>query len=205
MPRCSFLKEDLPYKIASTCVCKRLALLKGNPDTQRQLGRTFDLDDEVRGSAVSSDCGNYRPYLSRSWGAGPTILWLCMNPSSATDELDDATSQKLTRHSRRLGFGRLFLLNVMDYRATDPVQLPEGEERSVENLNHIRHCARHSDCVALAYGGLRKNPSWIEYARDALEVCRREPICRVATNRDGSPRHPRRFPAIFELQPNNVN
>ncbi|WP_369808882.1 DUF1643 domain-containing protein [Phaeobacter sp. S60] len=123
-----------------------------------------------------------------------------MNPSSATHVSDDATSRKLTRHSRRLGFGKLFLLNVMDYRATDPAQLPEGEERSEGNLDEIRRCARHADCVVLAYGGLRRKLEWIEFANDALQACHGAALCRVATNQDGSPRHPRRFPADFELQ-----
>ncbi len=200
MLHCSFLKADLPRMFDPTTACKRPAMLRGNPEIQRQLGRTFDLDDEIRGSAKFSNCGNYRPYLSRSWHPGPAILWLCMNPSSATHVLDDATSRKLTRHSRRLGFGKLFLLNVMDYRATDPAQLPEGEERSARNLDEIRRCVRHATCVALAYGGLRQNPRWIEYANDALQACHGAAMCRVATNRDGSPRHPRRFPANFELQ-----
>lgn len=174
-------------------------MLIGNPEIQRPLGRQFNLDDDVRGSGKFSDCGNYRCYLSRRWRSGPTVLWLCMNPSSATHLVDDATSRKLTRHARRLGFGKLFLLNIMDYRATDPAHLPEGEERSAQNLNEIRRCALNACCVVLAYGGLRQNPRWIEFANDAVEACQGADMYRVATNLDGSPRHPRCFPANFVL------
>jgi len=179
-------------------------MLKGTIEIERNLGRAFPLDGQVRGSAVFSNCGNYRPYLSRGWGAGPTIMWLCMNPSSATDTSDDATSRKLTRHSRRLGFGRLFLLNVMDYRATDPRALPAGQEVSELNLGFIARCARRSNTIVLAYGALQKNPAWKVNAIQAVNACGGDVFSRVALNRDGSPRHPRRFPMIFDLEPHQV-
>jgi hypothetical protein len=175
-------------------------MLKGIVETQRQLGRTFPLYAHVRGSAVFSDCGNYRPYLSRGWAAGPTIMWLCMNPSSATNALDDATSRKLTRHSQRLGFGRLFLLNVMDYRETEPSELPENNERSGRNLEYIERCARHADTIVLAYGKLRSKQAWREYATQATDACGQASFMSVLINKDGSPRHPRRFPADFQLE-----
>lgn len=174
-------------------------MIRGNSICQRPLGRSFDLDEGVRGSAYFSNCGDFRPHLSRGWGEGPTIMWLCMNPSSATDTRDDSTSRKLTRHSRRLGFGRLLLLNVMDYRATDPGQLPEGEERSDHNLDHIERCARHADRIVLAYGGLRNKQRWIEYANQAVQACQPADLLNVSINQNGSPRHPRRFPADFQL------
>lgn len=163
-------------------------------------GRTsYDLAMDVRGSAFFFDCGNFRPYLSRAWAAGPIIMWLCMNPSSATNTRDDAASRKLTRHSQRLGFGKLMLLNVMDYRATDPAELPEGEERSPHNISHIARCARHADRIVLAYGGLRDRPAWKNYANEAVAACQPAATFHVEINRDGSPRHPRRFPADFGL------
>ena len=116
-------------------------MIYGNSEIDRELGRTFELLPGVQGSAIFSDCGNYRPYLSRRWAAGDMIAWVCMNPSSATNIVDDATSRKLTRHSCRLGYGGLFLLNVMDYRATNPAHLPAGLERSDRNLHYIRKCA----------------------------------------------------------------
>ncbi|WP_350339895.1 DUF1643 domain-containing protein [Gemmobacter denitrificans] len=175
-------------------------MLRGNPICQRHLGETYDLAMDVRGSAYFSDCGNFRPYLSRAWAQGPIIMWLCMNPSSATNTSDDATSRKLTAHSRRLGFGKLMLLNVMDYRATDPGQLPNGEERSPHNICHIARCARHANRVVFAYGGLRNNPAWRNYANEAVAACQPAAVFRVQINKDGSPRHPRRFPANFELE-----
>ncbi len=89
-------------------------MIYGTFEIDRELGSTWELQQGVRGSAIFSDCGNYRPYLSRRWAEGEMVTWLCMNPSSATNLVDDATSRKLTRHSQRLGYSGLFLLNVMD-------------------------------------------------------------------------------------------
>lgn len=175
------------------------AMFTGNPYVNRELGRTWNLANDVRGAAVFSECGNFRPFLSRRWEAGNFVMWLCMNPSSATDVLDDATSRKLTRHSRRLGYAGLFLLNVMDYRATDPDQLPVGGERSQMNDCYIGWCAQRSADIVLAYGGLRGRAEWLAFAADAIQVCGNHAFRCVDRNLDETPRHPRRFPAQFAL------
>jgi hypothetical protein len=123
-----------------------------------------------------------------------------MNPSSATDVFDDATSKKLTRHSRRLGYGGLFLLNVMDYRATDPNELPPEQERSDRNLHYIRKCAQFSEHLIVAYGALQKKNRWREFATESLRQAEGLERRCVSLNQDHTPRHPRRFPAIFELR-----
>lgn len=180
-----------------------MGLLLGRSEVDRELGRTWALADDVRGSAIFSDCGNYRPYLSRRWAQGDMIMWLCMNPSSATDIVDDDTSRKLTRHSRRFGFGGLFLLNIMDYRETDPDRLPEGIEQSPINQRLIMKCARLSAAHILAYGGLQKKTVWREYAAQAVETCGDRDFQCTVRNIDGSPRHPRMFSANPALIPFN--
>ncbi len=175
-------------------------MIYGTFEIDRELGSTWELQQGVRGSAIFSDCGNYRPYLSRRWAEGEMVTWLCMNPSSATNLVDDATSRKLTRHSQRLGYSGLFLLNVMDYRATDPQQIPLDVERSNRNLHYIGKCAALSATVVLAYGGLHGRVRWQNFAAAAVEACGNAQLHVVLRNANGSPRHPRRFPAHFQLQ-----
>ena len=127
-------------------------------------------------------------------------MWLCMNPSSATNDRDDATLRKLTRHSQRLGFSGLFLLNIMDYRATDPQHLALDAERSNRNLRYISRCAARSEQIVLAFGGLRARGIWRIFAAEAVEACGDNHLRCVVCNADGSPRHPRMFPAKFALQ-----
>lgn len=180
--------------------CWVIDVLHGTSEIDRPLGRWWPLEEGVRGSAFFSECGNYRPYLSRRWGEGDFVMWLCMNPSSATNDRDDATSKKLTRHSQRLGYGGLFLLNVMDYRATDPQHLPLDAERSNRNLRYISKYAALSAQIVLAFGGLRARGNWQNFAAEAVAACGDiQPQC-VLRNADGSPRHPRGFPAEFALQ-----
>src|SRR5215210_1846719 len=64
------------------------------------------LEPGVRGSAVFSECGNYRRLLTRHWGEdedAPFALWIGMNPSMADAASDDPTTQRECRMTRSWG------------------------------------------------------------------------------------------------------
>lgn len=58
----------------------------------------------MNGAAVLSPCGLYRYRLERSWGAGPRICWVMLNPSTADADTDDPTIRRCVRFSRDAGF-----------------------------------------------------------------------------------------------------
>lgn len=152
------------------------------------------LPADVTGEAHFSPCGRYRPLLVRRWAEGDRFaLWIGMNPSTATGEVDDPTVQREWNYTRvRLGVSAYVKANVMDYRATDPKALlePGIEPQSEANLNAILEQARNARYVVLAFGALTKAQR--RYASELVAALEAEaiPLFCLGFTADGSPRHP---------------
>jgi hypothetical protein len=164
------------------------------------------LQDGVRGMAEFSPGGHYRHWLSRSWddlevglftvyngskpisGITPYVLWIGMNPSTAEGDIDDPTIRKEMHFTRRLGFTSYIKCNVMDYRATYPIELSLLKEpSSPKNLDHISKFAKDAAIIMAAWGALPKSLS--KYADDVLATIPYR-IYAMGLTKDGSPRHP---------------
>ncbi len=91
--------------------------------------------DGQRSIAYYSPCGTYRYGLERIWGEGPALLFVMLNPSTATEEKNDPTIERCQRRAIQLGFGTLKIANLFAFRATLPTDLrkaddPEGPENA---------------------------------------------------------------------------
>jgi len=92
--------------------------------------------DGERSTAWYSPCGAYRYGLRRIWEArGPEVLYIMLNPSTATEQANDPTIERCQRRARALGFGAMRIANLFAYRATRPEDLrrasdPEGPENA---------------------------------------------------------------------------
>ncbi len=154
------------------------------------------LPDGVIGGATFSPCGRYRQTLVRDWtpdGAEPrTIMFVGQNPSVATAEVSDPTCDRELGFARRWGFTRYIKTNMLDWRATEPKNVPHdpGLARSPENLPIILREAESSDEILLAYGKLhnRYAPIVIETLRALRETGK--PLYCLKLNKDGSAGHP---------------
>ena len=76
--------------------------------------------------AVFSPCERYRYKLWRVWDpARPLgcVMFLMLNPSTATDAEDDPTIRRCVGYARSWGYGGLYVGNLFAYRATDPTEL----------------------------------------------------------------------------------
>lgn len=152
--------------------------------------------DGVRGDAMFSDCGKYRHMLSRDWtpqGALPrTILWIGMNPSTADATALDPTINREQGYTRDWGFTKLLKGNMLDYRATNPKDLPHDPDEacSPQNLPSILRAAAASEKVILAYGRLHSR--YQGKVEDTISALRAAGIileC-LGLNSDGSAKHP---------------
>jgi len=93
--------------------------------------------------AVYSDCERYRYTLTRTWdeGAG-RVLFIMLNPSTATEVQNDPTVERCERRARALGYGAFRVCNIFAYRATDPRDMraqadPIGPENDAAILDSL--------------------------------------------------------------------
>lgn len=71
--------------------------------------------------AVYSPCESYRYLLTREWAPERgRVLFIMLNPSTATEVQNDPTVERCERRARALGFGAFRVCNIFAFRATDP-------------------------------------------------------------------------------------
>lgn len=104
-------------------------------------------------SAILSPDRVYRYSLTRSWGPGPTVLFVGLNPSTADETTDDPTIRRCVGFARDWGYGRLQMANLFAYRATAPAKLlaahaPVGPQ----NDQHLVTLANEAELVVAAWG-----------------------------------------------------
>jgi hypothetical protein len=115
---------------------------------------------DARSEAVYSDCESYRYLLTRTWGQGRAVLFVMLNPSTATEVQNDPTVERCERRARALGFGAFRVTNIFAFRATDPkvmrsVADPVGPGNDAALLQSLDW----ADMVICAWGnhGLHRN------------------------------------------------
>lgn len=119
------------------------------------------------------------------------ILLVMLNPSTATDTVNDPTITRCMRFSRAWGFDRLMVVNLFSLRSTDPSALygDETAEGDPENLTTILQVARDAHrivCAWGAHGALRGRAAHVvaELRRDGHQ------LHALKLTKDGQPGHP---------------
>jgi len=141
--------------------------------------------------AVYSPCERYRYALTRVWAPeGMRVLFVMLNPSTATELQNDPTVERCERRARALGFGAFQVCNIFAYRATDPREMravpdPVGPLNDIAILSgagwaHTIVCAWGSHGAHLGRGAgvetLLRNAGHSLY--------------QLGLTKDGQPRHP---------------
>ncbi len=115
----------------------------------------------VEADAELSDDEVYRYRLWRVWDpTRPSVTWIMLNPSTADGRADDPTVVRCVEFARRWGYGRVYVLNLFAFRATEPRELrrharehgvssavgPQTDERI------LGHLAAHGPMVSHPHG-----------------------------------------------------
>ncbi len=141
--------------------------------------------------AVYSDCERYRYALTRIWDeAGSRVLFVMLNPSTATEIRNDPTVERCERRARALGFGAFRVCNIFAWRATDPREMRAAPDPvGPENDAAILEGAAWADRIICAWGThgahLDRGP-----AVERLLRATGRPLHHLGLTRAGHPKHP---------------
>ncbi len=75
------------------------------------------------GGAVFSRCRRYRYLLWRRWSAGPSVLFVALNPNRADAEHTDPTIRRMMGFAADWGYGACLVANLFSIRASTPAAL----------------------------------------------------------------------------------
>ena len=111
-------------------------------------------NDNKRSTAIYSDCENYRYSLTRTWDANiRKVLFIMLNPSTATEIQNDPTVERCERRARALGYGAFQVCNIFAYRATDPhIMRTHHDPNGPDNSGTILEAATWADDIVCAWG-----------------------------------------------------
>lgn len=178
----------------------------------------------IRSFAEYSDCKKYRYYLTRTWNKIEndvrieplkTVMFLMMNPSTATEHVDDPTVRKCRVMANSWGYNSLIIANIMAYRATNPKDLlTVNDPVGPYNLKTIEYLLNGQMLTGgIPMGGIfNKNPllicAWgripakLSYAEeDAMRRIKNHSPHILRLNKDGKPWHPLYLPNDTIPQP----
>lgn len=143
--------------------------------------------DGIASRAWYSPCEGYRYGLARRWAEGPEVLYVMLNPSTATELANDPTIERCQRRAVMLGFGGMRIANLFGWRATHPEDLKRvGDPEGPENASLLAAWSAQAQVVLAAWGvhGALNGQG----ARVARLL--RGDVRHLGLTRDGHPRHP---------------
>lgn len=142
-------------------------------------------------TAQYSDCERYRYALTRVWDpAGRRVLFVMLNPSTATEVQNDPTVERCERRARALGFGGFRVTNIFAWRDTDPRAMRAAEDPvGPENDAAILAGAAWADQVVAAWGTHGAHLGRGARVEALLRGAGR-PLFHLGLSQAGHPKHP---------------
>ena len=158
---------------------------------------------DAAASAIFSPCRTWRYTLERRWGDDPlTLVIVGLNPSTADETQDDPTIRRCIGFARSWGYGRLLMLNLFAYRATDPREmLAAADPIGPDNPEVIgREAGRALGSVLCAWGVHGAHLGW---GPGVLERLGSKAMV-LGLTKDGHPKHPLYLRADTQPSPLSV-
>lgn len=157
------------------------------------------------GTAVISDCQNYRYRLTRELGlfGDKVFAYFGVNPSTADATIDDRTVSKWIGFTERNGGSRFIVGNVFAYRATDVKELSTAKDPiGPDNDNHILQIISEADILVPCWGSRNKIPPALQFRLDeVLSMLSQsgKPVLTFGLTQSNDPKHPLMLPYTTDL------
>ena len=156
----------------------------------------------VRAAHFSPD-RRYRYWLTCRWAPGPALMFVSLNPSTADEHRDDATSRRDIAFADGFGYGAVTLLNLYAGRATNPKDLARMDDPiGPDNDAHLEEKATEHDVIVLAWGGDAEPRRARAVATRIWRICQGTggTVAVLGWTGGGQPRHPLYLPKDTALQ-----
>ena len=149
------------------------------------------IKDDAPSVAVYSDCEQYRYSLTRTWDQSlEHVLFVMLNPSTATEVQNDPTVERCERRARTLGFGSFCVTNIFAWRDTDPRKMCAATDPIGPNHDTaITGAAGTADQIVCAWG---THGAFLErgaFVKGLLDQTGK-PLSHLGLSKDGHPKHP---------------
>lgn len=142
-----------------------------------------------------SECDKYRYLLVRTWDESkPSICYLLLNPSTATEMDNDPTLERCQRRASTMGYGAFIIVNIFPYRLTDSKLL-----KTVPDLIGDKAIADEQIVIAVAKSaiticGWGAHKLAIPRAREIMAMLEQRGLTHkihcLQQTKDGNPQHP---------------
>lgn len=146
----------------------------------------------------------FRFRLGRTWDIEkPPVMFIGLNPSTATHLTNDRTVARCTLDAKRWGYGGLFMMNVFPYRATKPQAMRAfyknrfmchealAEDSFSENTRQIVEVSNGCTMIICAWGNHGK---FLNGGRNLVEILhgfgKGELLNCYRITKQGEPEHP---------------
>jgi len=133
----------------------------------------------------------YRYKLWREWDSTKgCVAFVGLNPSTADERVDDPTVRRCINYAKAWGFGRLVMLNIFAFRATDPkMMMANMNPVGPGNIETIVEVARSSSMVVACWGA---HGAYRGQGRQVMELLDRArvPLHCLGVTKGGHPKHP---------------
>ena len=144
-------------------------------------------------AAVFDTSGVFRYRLTRRWlPFAPPAVFICLNPSTATETTNDPTVRRIIGYCQRWGFGGLDLFNIFGLRSTDPKGLRDvADPGGPENDRYIREGTERAALIVVAWGDdgafQHRGAAVLRLLHDRMLSC-------LGMTQAGHPKHPLYLP-----------
>jgi hypothetical protein len=141
--------------------------------------------------AIYSDCEQYRYTLTRVWKfEASRLVFVMLNPSTATEVQNDPTVERCERRARTLGFGSLQVTNIFAWRDTDPKKMRTAKDPiGPDNDKTIMEACSWGDQIIAAWG---THGAHLNRGVQVKQILRSsdKPVFHLGISKGGHPKHP---------------
>lgn len=161
----------------------------------------MNIGESISGAMFSDNNRKFRYSLWRIWdkSSGDVLLFIGLNPSTASDIKDDPTIRRLVGFAKSWGFGGLFVGNLFSLVSANPDRLFFGASPELPlgpNNEAIKRMRELSTMALVGWGEWGQNAG--KRPQEVLSLIG-EPVYCLKVNKSGEPTHPLYLPAKTKL------